>query len=247
MEIKKNPKVSLENFSKVFFLIGLVFTLFTVDLLIEYKTYEKVYNVLDEFVMTEEITEDIPIIKLQKIEPTQTSAPPPPSIEKIEIVQDDIVIPETILESTETNENEMVTNAEVTTDDIIEVKEGEIIVEDIPFVLIENPPVYPGCKGNKEQLKKCFNAEVMAFFGERFNVDLATELGLSAGKKRLFVVFTINNKGNVSDIKARGPHPTLEKEVARVLSLLPKLTPGKQRGIPVGVSYSIPVTFEVIK
>jgi protein TonB len=247
MEIKKNPKVSLENFSKIFFLIGLVFTLFIIDILIEYKTYEKVYNTLEEFVMIEEITEDIPIIKLQKIKPTQTSAPPPPSIEKIEIVKDDIVIPETILESTETNENEMVTNAEVTTDDIIEVKESEEIIEDIPFVLIENPPVYPGCKGSKDQLKKCFNSEIMAFFGKHFNVGLASELGLSAGKKRLFVVFTINNKGTITDVKARGPHPVLEKEVARVLNLLPRLTPGKQRGISVGVSYSIPVTFEVIK
>jgi len=26
---------------------------------------------------------------------------------------------------------------------------------------------------------------------------------------------------------------------------LPQMTPGKQRGIPVGVSYSIPITFEV--
>lgn len=246
MEIKKNPKVSLENFSKVFFLIGLVLSLFIINLLMEYKTYEKVYNKLEEFVMTEVTMEDIPIVKMQKIEPTQTSAPPPPAMEKVEIVEDDIVIPETILESTETNQNEMITNGEVTTGDIIEVREREEIIEDIPFVLIENPPVYPGCKGNKEQLKKCFNSEVMAFFGKHFNVNLAKELGLTSGKKRLFVVFTINNKGNITDVKARGPHPILEKEVARVINLLPKLTPGKQRGMPVGVSYSIPVTFEVI-
>jgi len=215
--------------------------------LIEYKTYEKVYNDLEEFVMTEEIMEDIPIVEMQKIQPTQTSAPPPPAMEKIKVVEDEIIIPETILESTETDQNEMVTNAEVTTGDIIEVREREEIIEDIPFVLIENPPVYPGCEGNKDQLKKCFNNKVMAFFGQHFNVNLANELGLSSGKKRLFVVFTINNKGNIADVKARGPHPILEKEVARVINLLPRLTPGKQRGIPVGVSYSIPVTFEVIK
>ena len=246
MELKKKPKLQLENYSKIFFQIGLSLTLFLVYALMEHKTYEKEdIESLGEVTMVQEMTEDIPIVKIQKIEPTQTVAPPPPSIEDIKVVDDKEIIEETIVETTETNENEAITDAVITTEDIIEVEEGEVITEDIPFMLIEDVPVYPGCKGNNKQLKDCFTSSVTKYFGENFNTNLANELGLSAGKKRLFVVFKIDKTGKVTNVKARGPHPILEKEVSKIISSLPKMTPGKQRGIPVGVSYGVPITFEV--
>ena len=94
-------------------------------------------------------------------------------------------------------------------------------------------------------MKKCFTKKITEFFGRKFNTDLANELGLVPGKKKLFVMFKIDKTGKVSNVKARGPHPRLEKEVVKVLTALPRMTPGKQRGAPVGVSYSIPITFEV--
>lgn len=246
MELKKNPKLQLENYSKIFMQIGLSLTLFLVYAIIEHKTYEKEeLDSLGEANMIVEMTEDIPIIKMQKIEPTQTVAPPPPSIEKIEIVDDKQVIEETIVETTETNENEAITDAVITTDDIIEVQEGEVIEEDIPFILIEKVPIYPGCKGNNQQLKACFTKKVTRHFGKKFDVGLADDLGLDKGRKRLFLLFTIDKTGRVSNVNVRGPHPVLEKEVAKIIRLIPKMTPGKQRGQPVGVSYSLPVTFEV--
>lgn len=246
MEIKKNPRKKLENYSKIFFQIGLVLVLFIVYASMEYKTYEKTYGELEQVVLVQELTEEIPIVKQIKIKPTQKKAPPPPTVEKLEIVKDDVELPETIIESTETDENEAVTNAEVTNDDIIEIAEEETIVEDVPFMMIQNVPVYPGCKGNNEQLKKCFTKKVTKHFGKNFNTDLANELGLSSGRKNIYVVFTVDKNGDVTNIRARGPHPTLEKEVIKVTKSLPKMTPGKQHGIAVGVAYSIPVTFEVI-
>ncbi|WP_159950209.1 energy transducer TonB [Polaribacter septentrionalilitoris] len=246
METKKKPRQQLENFSKIFMQIGLVLSLFVTYALIEHKTYDRgELKSLGEVNMTDDMKEDIPIIKIQKIEPTQTVAPPPPSIEKIEIVDDKQVIEETIVETTETDEKEAITDVVITTDDIIEVQEAEEVVEDIPFVLIEDVPIYPGCKGNNKQLKDCFTASVTKYFGERFNTNLANELGLNAGKKRLFVIFRIDKTGKITNVKARGPHPLLEKEVSKIIKSLPKMTPGKQRGIPVGVSYGLPITFEV--
>lgn len=240
MEIKKNPKASLDNFSKIFFQIGLVFTLFIVHLLLEHKTYEKNYSDLGQVIMQDEMKEEIPIIEIQK------NIPPPKNIPKtveiVKIVEDDLKIEETIIESTETDETDAIV---VNTEDIEEIHEAEEVIEDIPFMLIEDVPVFPGCKGNNVQLKKCFTKKVTKHFGKKFDVGLATELGLSTGKKRLFVVFTINNKGIVTNVRTRGPHPVLEKEVTQIFTSLPKMTPGKQRGIPVRVSYSIPVTFEV--
>ncbi|SDS48204.1 outer membrane transport energization protein TonB [Polaribacter sp. KT25b] len=242
MEIKKNPKQQLENYSKIFMQIGLVLTLYITYACMEYKTYDMdntsnlgVVNMIDE------MQEDIPIVEIKKVEPPKQNDPPP-TIEKIKVVEDDLKVEETIIESTETDEGQAVV---VNTQDIVEVEEVEEVVEDIPFILIEDVPVYPGCKGNNKELKDCFTKKVTEFFGKRFDVNLATELGLQPGKKKLFVVFTINKNGKITNVRSRGPHPVLEKEVGEIIGALPKMTPGKQRGMPVGVSYSIPITFEV--
>jgi protein TonB len=43
----------------------------------------------------------------------------------------------------------------------------------------------------------------------------------------------------------RAPYPTLEKEASRIMSKLPKMIPGKQRGKPVRMTMSIPITFKL--
>jgi protein TonB len=43
----------------------------------------------------------------------------------------------------------------------------------------------------------------------------------------------------------RGPDKNLEKEAKRIISLLPQMIPGKQRGRPVRVPFSIPITFRL--
>lgn len=246
MEIKKNPRKRLENFSKIFFQIGLALTLFIIYASMEYKTYEKTYGKLETVVLAQELTEEIPIVKKIQIKTTQKKAPPPATVEKLEIVKDDVELPETIIESTETDENEAVTNAEVTNDEIVEIAEEETIIEDVPFMMIQNVPVYPGCRGNNEKLKKCFAKKVSNHFSKKFNPNLGNELGLTAGKKSIYVVFTVDKNGEITNIKARGPHPILEKEVVQITQSLPKMKPGKQHGVPVGVAYGIPVTFKVV-
>jgi protein TonB len=46
-------------------------------------------------------------------------------------------------------------------------------------------------------------------------------------------------------VRARAPHPRLEKEAVEVVQSLPNMTPGKQRGKPVGVLYSLPIVFDI--
>jgi protein TonB len=166
--------------------------------------------------------------------------PPPPAPEKIEIVEDEKEVEETVIESTETDESEA-----VEVEEIIEVEEVEEVVEDVSFMIIEDSPVFPGCKGNKKELKACFSKMVGKHFNRKFDGDLSNELGLDSGRKRVFIQFKIDKKGNVVNIKARGPHPKIEKEVIKVMKQLPKMKPGRQRGKPVGVSYSIPFSLIV--
>ena len=50
---------------------------------------------------------------------------------------------------------------------------------------------------------------------------------------------------NVVGVRSRAPHPRLEQEAARVINMLPKMKPGRQRGKAVIVPYSLPITFQV--
>jgi protein TonB len=86
--------------------------------------------------------------------------------------------------------------------------------------------------------------KIEKFIQKKFNTDLAGDLGLT-GKQRINVIFKIDKNGNVTGVRSRAPHPHLEKEAARVVNLLPKMKPGRQRGKAVVVPYSLPITFLV--
>ena len=62
---------------------------------------------------------------------------------------------------------------------------------------------------------------------------------------RVYVNFIISKNGSITNIRMRGPDKNLEKEAARIIGRLPKMTPGKQRGRPVRVPFSIPITFRL--
>ena len=238
MEIKKNPKSNLENYSKIFMQIGLVLALFVTYAAIEKKTYDRNIGDLGSVTMNAEMEEET--IITERIEPVKPKTPPPPTPEKIEIVEDEKEVEETVIESTETDETEA-----VEVEEIVEVEEVEEVIEDVSFMIIEDVPVFPGCKGTKAQLKKCFSTKVQKHFLRKFDTELPNELGLSAGRKKVHILFKIDRQGNVVNIQARAPHPKIKSEVIKVMKKLPKMKPGRQRGKPVGVKYSIPFTLIV--
>ena len=238
MQIKKNPKANLENYSKIFMQLGLVLALLVVYLAIEKKTYERVIGDLGPVVLNME--DDEQTVEIEQVKPPEPKTPPPPTPDKIEIVEDEKEVEETVIESTETDEDEA-----VEIEEIIEVEEEEEVMEDVPFAIIEDVPVYPGCKGNKAKLRACLQEKITKHVNRKFNADLASDLGLSPGVKRIFVMFKIDKSGNITNVMARAPHKRLQEEAIRVVKLLPKMIPGKQRGRPVGVKYSLPIAFKV--
>lgn len=238
MELKKNPKANLENHNKQFMLLGLALALLLIYIGIEWKTFER--TVADLGMANMEVEEEIDIPITERIQEVKPPPPPPPAPEKIEIVEDEAEIEETVLESTETEESEA-----VEVEEIEEVVEEEEVLEDVPFAIIEDVPVYPGCKGTNDQKRKCLQEKIQKHVSKKFNTDLANELGLSPGKKRVYVQFKISKTGKITDIRARGPHKRLEKEAVKVVSSLPDMTPGKQRGRAVGVKYTLPITLVV--
>ena len=238
MNVKKSPKANLENYSKLFLQLGLVLALLIIYLGIEYKTFDRDISDLGDANYQEEVEEDIPIT--ERVEQIKPPPPPPPAPEKIEVVEDEKEVEETVLESTETDENEA-----VEVEEIEEVVEEEEVLEDVPFAIIEDAPVFPGCKGSKADKKKCLQEKIRKHVMKKYNVDLANELGLEPGKKKVYVLFKISKTGAITDVRARGPHKRLENEASRVVKLLPKMIPGKQRGRAVGVKYTLPITLLV--
>jgi protein TonB len=237
MEVKKNPKANLENHNKQFMLLGLALALLVIYIGIEWKTFDR--NIGDLGLANLEDEEEIEIPITERIQEIKPPPPPPPAPEKIEIVEDEEEIEETVLESTETDESEA-----VEVEEIVEIEEEEEM-DDVPFAIIEEVPIYPGCKGTNAEKKKCFSANIQKHVNKKYNTGLAGDLGLAPGKKRVFVMFKIDKTGKIVDVRARGPHARLEKEAVRVISLLPTMTPGKQRGRSVGVKYTLPITLIV--
>jgi protein TonB len=238
MELKKNPKANLENHSKQFMLLGLALALLIIYIGIEWKTFDRTVADLGIANLAAEEEIDIPITEhIQEVKPPP---PPPPAPEKIEVVEDKEDIEETILESTETDETE-----KVEVQEIEEVVEEEEVMEDVPFAIIEEVPTYPGCKGTNAQKKKCLQEKIQKLVKKYFDTSLANDLGLTPGKKRVYVQFKIDKNGDIVDIRARGPHKRLEKEAIDVVKHIPKMSPGKQRNRPVGVKYTLPITLVV--
>ena len=239
MEPKKNPKSDVSRNSSIYFAVGLVLMLLVTNLAINYKTYDKSDIALDGLNLDDELEEEIPITE-QIQTPPPPPPPPPPAPEIIEVVEDEEEVEETVIESTETEQD-----AEIVEIEEVEVEEVEEEVE-VPFAVIENVPVFPGCekkKGN-EAKKKCMSEKISKFVNKKFNTDLASDLGLS-GRQRISVFFKIDKNGNIVNVGARAPHPGLEKEAKRVINQLPKMKPGRQRGKAVTVPYSLPILFQV--
>ncbi|HMQ44146.1 energy transducer TonB [Mariniflexile maritimum] len=238
MELKKNPKANVGRNSSLYFAIGLALMLFLTNFAINYKTYDKSTTDIGVVSMDQELEEEIPITNQLQTPPPPP--PPPAAPEVIEIVKDEVEVVETVIQSTESNQEQKIVKVEA-------VKVAPQVEEDVevPFAVIENVPVFPGCEsGNNDAKKACMSQKIQDFVNKKFNTELASELGLS-GRQRINVIFKIDKTGAVTGIRARAPHPGLEKEAERVINMLPKMQPGKQRGKPVTVPYSLPIVFVV--
>jgi len=234
MQPKKNEKVDLSKNSSLYFVIGLSLILLISWQAIEWKTYDKSLYGYEALNVEDEDDEEIPITEQIKTPPPP---PPPPAPEVIEVVEDEEEVEETVIESTETNE-----------DEIIEVEEVEIEEEfddvDVPFAVIEDVPIFPGCeKVSKSERRNCFQQQMNKHIRKNFRYpEIAQEMGIQG---RVYVNFIISKDGSITNIRMRGPDKNLEKEAQRIISRLPTMTPGKQRGRAVRVPFSIPITFRL--
>jgi protein TonB len=227
METKKSAKANLENRKSMSLLMGLTVAMAIVFVSFEWGTKDSRFLVNDRDGSIEWIDE-IPITM-----PEQTPPPPPPPQT---VVAD-------VLSIVEDNAN--VDNANIiTTEDTPDTAQSDIYVpptdaddeeEDtsIPFSFVEEMPQFPGG-----------DTELLQFVNKSIKYPaIAQENGIQG---RVTCAFVINRDGSVVDAEVvRGVDPSLDKEALRVINTMPKWSPGKQRGKPVRVKYTIPITFRL--
>lgn len=233
MEPKKNPKADLTKNSSLYFVIGLFAVMLFTYVAFEWKTYDEVNDYDISMNVDDLLDEEVPMTEQIKTPPPP---PPPAAPEIIEVVEDEEEVEETVIESTETSQEEEIVEIED-----VEVEEVEEDV-DVPFAVIEDVPVFPGCE-NESDKRACFNKMIQKHIGKNFRYpEIAQEMGVQG---RVSVMFVIQKDGSIGNVRMRGPDKNLEAEAARIINKLPKMTPGKQRGRAVRVPFSIPINFKL--
>ena len=244
MEVKKNPNVDPKRNSSLYFLVGLTAVLMLTYVSIELKSEDPRVEVekleIADNMMGEEEEVILTMPPVQKLPP-----PPPPAPEVIQIVDNKQVLEEKKIETTEVDENKAVV---VNTASSYGEEGGtaEEIDEEVPFAVIEDVPVFPGCEGvAKNKRLECFMEQMAKHIKKNQQYpERAMEDNIQG---RVSVLFVIDKDGSITNVQAKGPKggELLEKEALRVISKLPKFKPGMQRGKPVKVKYSQPITFKL--
>lgn len=228
MEIKKNDNVNLEKSKGIFLQLGIVIVLALCLIAFEWSSGSREDNPFDtggDDVIEEEM---IPITEMEEQQPET-----PPEIPKVtdifDIVEDNVAIDHEVL----FEDDEADFDDEIQMYDFEVTEEQEEEEEEI-FVVVEDMPTFRGGDVNK------FREWVQ----QRIKYpQIAAENGIQG---KVFIMFVVEPDGSVSNVTImRGVDPALDQEAQRVVQTSPKWSPGKQRGAPVRVRFSITVNFQL--
>lgn len=237
MEIKKSKKADLEGQKGTSLLLGYVCALGAMFAAFEWTTHEYAEVEPVKYAAFASPEEDVPPVT----QPIFAAAPPPPAeapqvAEILDIVDNDEEIEEEEIQSTEdTNEATSGPSSPVATGPVMT---GPAVAEEASdegdiFQVVEQMPEFPG---GMEAL--------LAYLGKNIKYPASAQENNIQG--RAVIEFVVNKDGSIVDPKVvKSLDPACDKEALRVIKAMPKWNPGKQRGKPVRVKYTVPVTFRL--
>ena len=220
---------------------------FTIPTLVKLAT-PKQKEVMTEVTTRSKLAE--PEIKQEEMKRVEPVAPPPPALKSsIKFTAPVIKKDEEVHEDNEIKSQEELTstkvaisiadvkgNDEANGKDIADLKQVVTQAEPEPekvFDMVEQMPTFPGGQ-----------QELMSYLGK--NIKYPTIAQENGTQGRVIIQFVVERDGTITDVRvARGVDPYLDKEALRVVKSMPKWKPGKQRGKPVRVSYTVPVIFKL--
>ncbi len=230
MEVKKLSVVDLEDKKLTNYLIGLVIVIATFYATLEFGTREVVERVYDNF---SDIFDDNTEIVSTTME--QPLPPPPPAVTKS--ISDELIL----VDDDSQEENNMISSEDLgaavvaPAPKVVEVAKlpDEVIEDNEIFKIVEKMPEFPGGM-----------AACLKFLANNIKYPAISQEHGVQGK--VVIQFVVNKDGSIVDpTVVRSVDPYLDKEALRVISMMPKWTPGMQRGKPVRVKYTVPVTFRL--
>ena len=227
MEAKKTPRADLEKRRGMFLEIGLAVILAAALVAFNVKSYEKEVKEVSTRTADVEIEADI-------IQTEQEETPPPPP-EEPEVVATEL----NVVENDAEDIHEIgIVNAEARADEALEFTRVEVTeeveeAEEEVFLVVEEDPEFPG---GLDALSK-FIADNIKY------PQLAKENNITG---RVFVSFVVEKDGRVGQVKIlRDIGGGCGNEAVRVVKMMPKWKPGKQRGKAVRSQFNLPVNFDL--
>ena len=231
MEIKKSPKADLQNKRIIFLLFGLVIALGITGLAFsmsskpeagEYKPPKRETTEMEQIDNTRQDQPETP--------PEQQKAQAQVVTDVLNIVSNDQKIETNIVfvdEADDFSDFEMV----------IEDKEEEIVEDEI-FITVEDMPTFRG--GGLPEFRNWVQQNVKY-------PQIALENGIQGN---VVIQFVVGPDGKMTNFKVlQSPDKTLSDATIDVLKKANEMKngwkPGKQRGKPVKVSFTLPVAFKI--
>ncbi len=244
----KYPDVNAFRLSRPIFLFGLATALAATLFAFSWTSYDGVVNIPDGAL---DFDEEIEIEPPRTAEPPPPPPPPPPPV--IEEVPEEEILEE---------EEPVFVDQDVTEEDVIE----EIVEEEAPppppppppppeepeiFKVVEQMPRFPGCEnsgGTEKDKENCAKEKMQQYIYKNLKYPaIARENGVEG---MTVLQFVVSENGTVKDIKVvrdigAGCGDAAKKVVSAMNNLPQRWTPGKQRGRPVKVLYTLPVKFKL--
>ncbi|RPI45959.1 MAG: energy transducer TonB [Bacteroidetes bacterium] len=226
MKTKKAPRANLEKRRLSHIIIGFIITLSLIVISFEWTSPQDlsadVGNAHEIFYEVEEM------VSLPRDEPRpEKKLELPPLKEILEIVDNDVPVPEVVFDI------EVTGKTTYNFDNPVDPGPEDLDDGPIDFILVEDKPLFNG--GNPEVEFSRYIARHLIY------PEIAAENGVSG---RITVQFVIDRTGSLVDLViVRGVDPALDAEALRVVSSSPKWTPGMQRGKPAPVRFTFPINF----
>ncbi|MCD7848663.1 energy transducer TonB [uncultured Parabacteroides sp.] len=228
MEVKKSPKADLERGKTLGVLMGMIVGLAV--LFVGFEWSDREVTIVQGQGVADIIAEEE--VEITRPEDTPPPPPPPPApavAEVLTVVEDDVKLDDVEIVSSEDDASSA--QVEAYTPPAV-VEEEEESSQQI-FTVVETMPEFPGGQ-----------MALLQFLSKSIKYPvIAQENGIQG---RVSCSFVVNKDGSIVDAEViRGVDPSLDKEALRVINSMPKWSPGKQRGKPVRVKYTVPVTFRL--
>lgn len=101
------------------------------------------------------------------------------------------------------------------------------------YTQVEENPSFPGGQ-----------AAMFEWMGNNMKYPIICEENGVQG--RVIVTFVVEHDGSISNVQVvKSVDPSLDKESVRLVKAMPRWIPGKQKGKPVRVKFTVPVTFRL--